>query len=67
MKGAAGCNAECPGASSECCGAVMRPEGAAGAVGKNGGGRRFESVALAALSAAGFRFRLIVVRRLCFG
>ena len=38
MKGAAGCNAECPGASSECCGAVMRPEGAAGAIGKAGGG-----------------------------
>jgi hypothetical protein len=38
MKGAAGCNAECPGASSECCGTVMRQEGAAGAVGKTGGG-----------------------------
>jgi hypothetical protein len=38
MKGAAGCNAECPWASSECCGTVMRPEGAAGAVGMTGGG-----------------------------
>jgi hypothetical protein len=66
MKGAAGCNAECPGASSECCGTVMRQEGAARAVGKVGG-RRFESVARAAVSVAGFRFRLTVDRRLCFG
>jgi hypothetical protein len=38
MKGAAGCNAECPGATPECCGAVMRQEGAARAIGKAGGG-----------------------------
>jgi hypothetical protein len=38
MKGAAGCNAECPEASSECCGTVMRARRAAGAVGKAGGG-----------------------------
>jgi hypothetical protein len=68
MKGAAGCNAECPGTSTRCRGAVDESKACGGGDREDGVvGRRSETRARAALSAAGARFSLIVVRRLCFG